>query len=190
MNRPVAAALALALPVVLVAAAFALRGQESSDSSAGPVEVTTASAPRPSHVVPASPPRAPGLEDGRHYGYIESVDLEPPTGTIAFDLAYLLTGEKANQAAAADGYETPVANDYYVVNDNPRLRTLPVSPDIEIRLVDWGRSTRLRSADSHRFQESFGLDEYPAGRYKGKFSSYWLTVEDGIVVRIEEQYQP
>jgi hypothetical protein len=122
-----------------------------------PPTATPATAPSsPKHSLIASTSALPGpeLEDGRHFGYLESIDLETPVSTVVFDLAYLLTGEEANQAAAENGYPTPVDNDYYIVNDNPRLRTLLVSPDIRIRLVDWdtppGSSRRIHDASSTR----------------------------------------
>lgn len=208
MKRYAAIAAAVALPVVVVAIAVALWG-ENGASSAGPVPgiedsgvstsekappppATAAMASSPSQSLTESTSATPSseLKDGRHFGYIESINLDTLPGTVAFDLAYLLTGEEANQAAAEDGYPTPVDNDYYIINDNPRLRTLVVSPDVTIRLVDWGHSTGLFSADPGRFQQSFALDDYPLGTYKGKFSPYWLTIKDGVVVTIEEQYQP
>jgi hypothetical protein len=199
---------AVTLPLVVVAIAVALSSANSA-SSAGPLPGAERSRPsaseemRPPTSTPAlasSPSQSlaeptsttPGaeLEDGRHFGYIESIDLETLPGSVVFDLAYFLTGEEANQAAAEDGYETPVPNDYYISNDNPRLRTLVVSPDVTIRLVDWGHSTGPFSADPRRFQESFALDEYPLGPYKGKFVPYWLTTKDAVVATIEEQYLP
>jgi hypothetical protein len=208
MKRHTAIAVAVTLPVVGVAIAVALWGANGA-SSAGPTpgaEGSGASAsekalPPTAHTGMASSPSqslsestsatpSSELEDGRHFGYIESINLETLPGTVVFDLAYFLTGEDANQAAAEDGYERPVPNDYYIINDNPRLRTLVVSPDVTIRLVDWGHSSGLFSADPGRFQHSFALDDYPLGTYKGKFSPYWLTLKDGVVVTIEEQYRP
>ena len=46
------------------------------------------------------------LEDGRHFGYVRSVD--PNTGTIEFDLAYFLSGKDANDAYQAAGGTGPV----------------------------------------------------------------------------------
>jgi len=68
----------------------------------------------------ASP--SPALEDGRHFGYIRSAQLMTQPQFIVFDHAYLLSGDDANQAAAERGKETPVPNDSFIVNDNPRLR--------------------------------------------------------------------
>ena len=146
MKRYVAIAAAVTLPVVVVAIAVALWG-ENGASSAGPVPgvegsgvSTSEKAPPPTATAAmassssqsltesTSPTPSSELKDGRHFGYIESINLETLPGTVAFDLAYLLTGEEANQAAAEDGYPTPVDNDYYIINDNPRPRTLVVPP--------------------------------------------------------------
>ncbi|HYU92359.1 MAG TPA: hypothetical protein VEN95_02615, partial [Actinomycetota bacterium] len=49
----------------------------------------------------ASP--SPALEDGRHFGYIQSAQLTSQPQVIVLNLAYLLTGDEANQAAADRG---------------------------------------------------------------------------------------
>jgi hypothetical protein len=131
------------------------------------------------------------LEDGRHFGYIQSAQLTAQPRVIVFDLAYLLSGDEANQAAADRGMEMPVPNDYFIVNDNPRLRQLPAAPGLRILLLDWTNccETMFR-ADPQLFQESFDQKKYPAGNYKGTFSGYWLTVKGGTVTKVEEQYFP
>jgi hypothetical protein len=130
------------------------------------------------------------VEDGRHFGFIRSVDSTSPK-TISFDLAYRLDGEAANQAAAERGYPTPVENDYFVVNDNPKLRTVPLSLDVEILLVDWNRCCDdFVTVDPESFQASFGHPEYSSLHPQGEFSQYWVTVAGGTVVKIEEQYRP
>ena len=44
------------------------------------------------------------LEDGEHFGFVEEVDASG--GTLVLDLAYFLTGEAANEAAAERGDES------------------------------------------------------------------------------------
>jgi hypothetical protein len=152
---------------------------------------STPTSPVPSTEAPSSPSPSPldVLEDGRHFGYIVSIDV--PTRTIVFDLAYFLTGEEANEAAAEHGDETPVPNDYYIVNDNPHLRTLAVAPDVEIRVIDWGHCCEPVEGELQPFGDAFATEHHRwDAMYQGAESQYWLTVEDGVVVRIEEQYLP
>jgi len=149
-----------------------------------PVETLTTSATTTEAV------KAP-LPDGRHFGFIKSIDLNASPATMVFDLAYFLTGDEANAAAAERGDEVPVPNDYYIVNDNPKLRMLQVSPNVDIELVDWKNCCdRVFKPNWQKFQDSFALDEPPAGRYKGKFTNYWVTVNGGEVVQIQEQFVP
>jgi hypothetical protein len=138
-----------------------------------------------------NPKPKPPLEDGRHFGYLKAARVTAEPREAEFDLAYFLTGEDANAEAEKRGFETPVPNDYFIVNDNPRLRTLPVAADVVIDLVDWKQCCEIRFAgDPARFESAFTAESPPSGRYRGRFSAYWLTVDDGKVVSIEEQYLP
>jgi hypothetical protein len=132
------------------------------------------------------------LEDGRHFGFVQAVDVE--ARTIEFDLAYFLTGEEANEAyQEATGETGPVPNDYYVVNENPRLRTLPLSPDLRLILVDWANCCEQTiEGDLEPFATAIEeREDVFVGDviYRGN-SSWWITVQDGVVTRIEEQYTP
>ena len=131
------------------------------------------------------------LEDGEHFGFVEEVDASG--GTLVLDLAYFLTGEAANEAAAERGDEVPVPNDYYIVNDNDRLRTLTLADDLELALLDWNNCCDERfEGDLEAFAQAIdeGMIEAEGLVYNGTFSPYWLTVENGEVVRVEEQYLP
>jgi hypothetical protein len=144
-------------------------------------------APEPSET--GSPTAAAALEDGRHFGYIRSIDAEAQT--MRFDLAYFLTGEEANDAAAEHGDEVPVPNDYYIVNDNPRLRTLKVDPGVEVWVIDWADCCDLVEGEIQPFVDAFETRNHPwDALYQGRRAPYWVTVRDGLVVEIEVQYLP
>jgi hypothetical protein len=137
------------------------------------------------------PPVDATLEDGRHFGYVRSV--EPDAGTIEFDLAYFLSGQEANDAYHAAGGTGPVPNDHFVVNDNPMLRTLPLAPDVRLRLLDWNHCCEtFFNGDLALFGQA--IEEQVDVRdgdliYRGQ-SQWWITVENGLVTEIEEQYSP
>jgi hypothetical protein len=159
-KRSLLLALVLAISVVAVGVGIAVRG--------GPSQ--------------ASASRAPELQDGRQFGLIKSVELQSSPGTIVFDPADQLTGEEADRAAAAHGDEVPVANDSYKVNDDPTVHTLALSPDVEIRLINWDQCCDTVTADPESFKASFrGSDNY---------WGFWVTLADGVAVKIEEQYHP
>jgi hypothetical protein len=140
---------------------------------------------------PTPSPRA-DLEDGRHFGYVRSVDVDG--GAIEFDLAYFLSGEDANQAyQEATGDSGPVPNDHFVVNDNPMLRTLALAPDVRLRLLDWNNCCdTFFDGDLAFFAEAIAEQaDVTEGEliYRGQ-SQWWITVENGVVTEIEEQYSP
>lgn len=139
---------------------------------------------------PAPFPWAP-LQDGRHFGYVRAVDVD--ARTIEFDLAYFLSGKEANAAYRAAGGTGPVPNDYFVVNDNPRLRTLALAPDAHLRLLDWNHCCEtFFDGDLALFARAIGDQEDVTDGgliYRGQ-SQWWITVEHGVVTEIEEQYSP
>lgn len=183
MRRSVAA---VGLLVALVTAACARQAYRS-----GPTGPRSTPPPEPSASVEPSgtPAAAPALEDGRHFGYIRSVD--PGAMTLRFDLARFLTGEEANAAAAENGDEVPVPNDYYIVNDERRLRTLPIDPGAEILVIDWNRCCELVPGELAPFLDAFKIRDPPwDAMYQGRRAPYWITVRGGAVVRIEVQYLP
>ena len=132
------------------------------------------------------------LEDGRHFGYVRRVD--PATSTIRFDLAYFYSGDEANRIAAERGDETPVPNDYYIVNDNPRLRRLALAPDVDIEVFDWNRCCdETVQVDVTTFTQALaaGADGIETdGHLIRGGSQYWITLNDGVVTKIEEQFLP
>jgi hypothetical protein len=137
------------------------------------------------------PPVDATLEGGRHFGYVRSV--EPDAGTIEFDLAYFLSGQEANDAYHAAGGTGPVPNDHFVVNDNPMLRTLALAPDVRLRLLDWNHCCdTFFDGDLALFGQAIREQaDVTDGDlvYRGQ-SQWWITVENGVVTEIEEQYSP
>jgi hypothetical protein len=187
--------------LLLVALALAGAACAEEDPVAGPTadEVTaptgpTATGGTPSPLPSATPLEEPDAElvDGRHFGWVRAVDLEALS--IEFDLASFLTGDEANEAAEERGDETPVPNDYYIVDDNPRLRTLGVGPTLEIVLFDWNRCCdETIPAGLDAFAEAIASDEpitVDGSLLYGGYSPYWITIEGGVITRIEEQYLP
>ena len=131
------------------------------------------------------------LTDGRHFGYVRSVD--PDALTIEFDLAYFLSGKEANDAYHAAGGTGPVPNDHFVVNDNPMLRTLHLPPDFQLRLLDWHHCCEtFFDGDLSLFAQAIEQQgDVTDGDliYRGQ-SQWWITIENGLVTQIEEQYSP
>jgi hypothetical protein len=136
------------------------------------------------------------IEDGRNFAFIKKVDTSSDPVTITYDLAYLLTGDDAIKAAEDHGDEVPPPNDYYIVNDNPRLRTVELSPTARIAVFDWNTccdTTFNASVDEFAQAVDAGKQQTTVGDghlLNGRLSPYWLYARHGAVVRIEEQFLP
>jgi hypothetical protein len=176
---------------VLAACAVAMILGAACDGSEPSLDGTP-SPPAASPTQSPTPAASPLLEDGRHFGYVKTVDIEASPNSLVFDLAQWFTGDEANTAAREDGaigQDETVPNDYYIRNENTLLRTLPFEDDAELAVIDWNNCCELRAGELEPFAAAFEGHQ-PAGSYRGSFSPYWLTVTGGEVVRIEEQYLP
>jgi hypothetical protein len=174
--------LTAALLTLLAAAALGGCGGSEQAGGAGGAPATTA-APAPTASAPTTSEPVV-LADGRHPVYLKTVD--PDRQTITFDLIQFFTGDAATKAAAEDGKESPPPNDYYIRNVNPRLRTLPVAADAPITVnvlaaQSTGSATKDVSVTLAKLASYFPNSGTPP---------FWITVEQGQVTRIAQQYLP
>ena len=95
---------------------------------------------------------------------------------------------------AQRGDEVPVPNDVYIVNDNTTIRDVPIDPSTELLLIDWNECCETSpGAELDAFASAIGgpdFVEIGGRRYAGSLSPYWVTIENGQVVLIEEQFLP
>ena len=133
---------------------------------------------------------APVLADGRHPVYLTGLDLTKRT--VTFDLIQFLTGAAAHDAWVKLHPEDPDGppNDYLIVNDNPKLRTLPFADTVLVNIanLEGGLTTEvivLADLPAHLATQK------PGGSDKRlSYNPYWLTVINGHVTRVEEQFVP
>ena len=131
------------------------------------------------------------------FGYVTAFD----GSTLTADYATFLTGEEATAAAREDGVigaDETVPNDFYIRNDNPTLRELPVSEKTPVVLQTCFVDGPCVRQTSVTLEQWAGLlaEQAPGGLpqgwqwYGGGALPYWLTLMDGTVVHIAEQYLP
>ncbi|MEZ5409187.1 MAG: hypothetical protein R2761_14255 [Acidimicrobiales bacterium] len=126
---------------------------------------------------------APGpgpLPDGLYFGLMGGASADG----FDFDLACWFGGEAAIAAAAEDGEESPPPNDYYIRNTNETLRREPVaSGSISVAWIpDFGNSATTDITYTQWLSErDFGQTYTPP---------VWITVKNGAVVDIVEQWLP
>ncbi|MBI3648944.1 MAG: hypothetical protein HY240_09385 [Actinobacteria bacterium] len=130
----------------------------------------------------------PSLPDGRHFVYAHAVRMKGGVQQMHFDLAYFLTGDAATQAAKDHGDEHPPPNDYYIVNDNPKLRWLPLSPGVKVRYIPADKCCDLVMGNLDAFAAS--INGTAMTDYSGRQVPWWITVKGGQIVKIEQQYLP
>ena len=170
---------------VVTVTALATSTTVTSPSSTTPTTTVVTTGTPPTTTQPDGPSGSgctPGdgvtLPEGEWFGSVVSASLSG----IEFDLACWFEGESAVEAAAEDGAESPPPNDYYVRNDNPQIRSLPVSPDTE---VTWYPTGDPASGIVVAYSE--WVDDVTA---RGLGYGAWLDIIDGEVVRIREQWVP
>jgi hypothetical protein len=171
-----------ALLLLLMTAVVGACGGSEEPGGAGGAPATSA-APASTAAGPATSEPVV-LADGRHPVYLKTVD--PDRQTITFDLIQFFTGEAANQAAAEDGEESPPPNDYYIRNVNPRLRTLPVAADAPITV----NVLAAQSTGSSTKDVSVTLAKLASYFPNSGTSPFWITVAQGQVTKIAQQFLP
>lgn len=142
----------------------------------------TATTSGPDVAVPGGAGCAPGSEDlpdGRWYGQVEEVDEQ----TLSFNLMCWFSGEEAYQAAEEDGLDpVEVPNDYYVRDQNPALRELSWDTDALVLHYPTGDPS-----DTEELTVAAWGEVLDAG---GVYLNVWLTVQDGTVTAVDEQWVP
>ena len=126
----------------------------------------------------------PALDDGRYFGALIAVGATQEPPRLLIDIEQWFTDQEAIDAAIEDGVIEPgeiVPNGYYIRNENPRWRTIEIDPAAKVSLTvyPYGQIDDPLVVSLERFADlSLG------------WSEYWITMEDGRVVGIEQQYIP
>jgi hypothetical protein len=193
-NALIVGAIVLALLSIGAGALIALSSDDQRAQTTAPSSTPTqtsepsgSSEPSASGTPAPSASESPILEDGHHFVYVKTAFRRTNGPTrVRFDLAYFFTGAKAEVAAAEHGDE--VVDGYYIVNDNPRLRTLPLADDVEVGYVPVSNCCELQPGNVDAWVEAV-LATNPTD-YAGTNVPWWFTVEGGRITRIERQYLP
>jgi hypothetical protein len=137
----------------------------------------------------------------RQFAFISVVD--PETSTLVADYAEWYTGDEAAAAAIEDGQGASDGTydlEFYIRNQNGRLRTLEVASGTDVVLIacypnEDGPCVTTESvglvtfadllADPEAALDTQGWYWYGAGEVP-----FWLTLSDGVVIQIDEQYLP
>ncbi|GGH32127.1 hypothetical protein GCM10008013_36340 [Paenibacillus segetis] len=129
--------------------------------------------------------------------YIDQLNINKDGGTVTVDPIQWYEGEAAEVAFQANepdaGIDGP-PDGYYIVNDDEQLTRYPVAKDAEVLMQIYDRTGNLEDMDIQwnelisleKFGEIFShnelidLSQFP----------YHITIKDGQVVRIVQQFIP
>jgi hypothetical protein len=179
---------ATVVAMLVMAGVGGCAGSDQTTGAGGDATTTTATSTPGSTVTTtaagATRPEPAVLDDGRHPVFLKTVD--PERRRITFDLVQFYTGAAAVKAATEDNQESPPPNDYYIRNTNPRLRTLPVrsAAPVTVNVLaaeQTGSSTKDVPVTLTKLASWFPNPSNP---------TFWITVRDGEVTRIAQQYLP
>ena len=125
-------------------------------------------------------PGSEALPDGAWFGFVVARD----GSTVEFDLACLYFGDIAYEKGAEAGEE--VANDYFLSNVNPSLRSITIAGDGPVFEID---ATQPDVFLTVPFAD-WPIDPNLYVACPDPFCGVWLYANDGTVTEIVEQYFP
>lgn len=176
-------------------------GEHSGASAAllGPDTTTMPALPETDYVHGGEPlftdDRISQLEDGTYLGFVTYAAEEGLTGQseIHLDLAVWFGGREADYAALEDGEESPRPNGYYIRNDDPLELVLSVAPAVDVTSVWYhyttGSDLEPREISFQQFVDA--MTGEPSGpQINMLHDPWWVTIVDGEVTAIDEQYVP
>lgn len=165
--------------------------QPASDPSVPDDERSpTTSAPPPEDATGAEDAdNAPSPSAERVPAIVVSAEVDDDTTYLEVDYIQFLTGDEAAAAAAAHGDESPPPNDYYIVNENARLRRFAVQDGISVNVVVNDDGSSEPGGRTMPLSDWVVRLEGPAAEaFRAGF--HWLTVSGETIMTIEQQYLP
>ena len=189
-HRLALAALAILTAVTLTACGGTPEGRHPARPGAAGISRPLGHSLPEAHTGPAREPSRPSpttATPGSDFGFIRSWTAKAGTFYLRFDRAVLLTGKAADDASAAHGGESPVPNDYYIQNDNPRLREVVIGD--QARVI--GSQQLTGSPGPNPSSLKALLTFVHNGGPQVAHTPFHLTYDDnGFVTRVREQYIP
>jgi hypothetical protein len=131
----------------------------------------------------------PALPDGKHFGRLYAVGDAQIPPRLVIDIEQWFTDQAAVDAAIEDGITVdPGINGYYIRNKSPRWRTIEIGTAAAVSLTTYPYADPSNpiTVDLTRFGSLF----YSYDGRLLQYSPFWITVEDGRIVAIEEQFIP
>lgn len=141
-------------------------------------------------------PEEPALADGDYFAYITVGRDQSDEITLAVDLAEMLTGEEARQAAIdagviEEGEELP--NDFFIDNPEIVMELIHLADDVEITVIsgtDTSEQILIDGATLERLYEGTYSGDPIYGIPAGVPIVMDIVVEDGLITEAHAVYLP
>ncbi|QAY66475.1 hypothetical protein [Paenibacillus protaetiae] len=130
-------------------------------------------------------------------GYIEGISGTAGNYVLSIDAIDWYEGDQAKkifqEREGGSGEDGP-PDGYYIVNDDPTISRLPISPKAEVVMQIYDRTGDPNASDTE-WNESITLDKFVQllqsdDELSIKDFPYHLTVKGGKIVRIVQQFIP
>lgn len=145
----------------------------------------------------SDPPAADApLEDGEHFGLVSVGVNESDEIVLGIDLAEMLTGEEAREAAVEEGFieeDEELDTDFFISNPEPVIELVPIAPDAGITVISGTDTSQEVAVDAATFKTLYDgtyTGDPVYGIAAGQPIAMDLVVEDGMVSEAHAIYLP
>ena len=145
---------------------------------------------------PQPPEVVAPIADGTHFAMVTVGTDETGEVTLGVDLAEMLSGEEARQAAVEDGVigeGEDLPNDFYIRNPENVYELMPIGDSIDVNVisaVDPGSTLQISPSELLAIYSGEKVDDSVYGIVAGQPIAMNLTILNGEVVQAEAVYLP
>ncbi|MCD9025494.1 hypothetical protein [Cohnella silvisoli] len=132
-----------------------------------------------------------------HASYIDQIYQENGKTYIKADFIQWYEGEEANKVFREREHDpemTEAPDGYYIVNDDTKLQTFEIAGDAKVYMQIYNRTGNIEEA-STKWNEEISVAKFASlfsdeSEMNMKDYPYHLTIENGIIVKITQQFIP
>lgn len=136
------------------------------------------------------------IPDGEHFALVTVGEDESGEITLGIDLAEMLTGEEAREAAVEEGFieeGEELDTDFYISNPDGVQELMHLAPDAEILVISGNDTSQHVQVDVETLQTLYDgtyVGDPIYGIAPGVPIAMDLVIEDGLVTEAHAVYLP
>jgi len=137
------------------------------------------------------------VDESTRVAYVDAIYRADGDCYIDADFIEWYEGEAANRIfreREADSGMDEAPDGYYIVNDDQAIERLKLAPDVKVLMQIYDRTDDIAEADVV-WNEQIALDKFISlmtdnGEMNLRDYPYHLTIEDGVITKIFQQFIP